>query len=186
MKRLLALLMMLSILLCGCGMRDNASGAIDLRQKLLQGNGCSFDATVTADYQDKLFEFRMSCTASKDGSVSFTIMEPDTIAGISGKISSDEGQLIFDDQVLVFDLLTDGLVSPVSAPWLLMRALIGGYINAGGKEGELFLYEIDDSYEENPLRLDVWLDRNNNPLTADILWDGKRVVALTVENFVLL
>lgn len=183
MKRALALLLVLMMLLTGCGGSDDVDRAMELRQKLLTGNGCSFDVTVTADYEDNLFVFAMQCSADKDGTVSFTVTGPETIAGVRGQISGENGQLHFDEQVLLFDLLTDGLVTPVSAPWLLIRTLRGGYIGAGGKDGDLLRFEIDDSYEENPLRLDVWLDQNNVPVAADILWDGRRVVSLTVENF---
>ena len=183
MKRALALLLVLMVLLVGCGRSNDVDRAMELRQKLLAMNGCSFDVTVTADYQDNLFVFAMQCSADKDGVVSFTVTEPQTIAGVRGQISGENGQLHFDDQVLLFDLLTDDLVTPVSAPWLLIRTLRGGYIGAGGKDGELFRFEIDDSYEEDPLRLDIWLDQNNVPVAADILCDGRRVVSLTVENF---
>lgn len=183
MKRVLALLLVLMTLLTGCGGSNDLDRAMDLRQKLLAGNGCSFDITVTADYQDNLFVFGMQCSADKDGTVNFTVTEPETIAGVQGQINGESGQLHFDGQVLLFDLLTDGLVTPVSAPWLLIRTLRGGYIGAGGKDGDLFRFEIDDSYEENPLRLDIWLNQTNIPVAADILWDGRRVVSLTVENF---
>lgn len=186
MKRVLGFLLILIVLLTGCHGENDVDRALSLRQKLLTGNGCSFDATVTADYQDKLFTFTMQCVAQKDGTLEFTVTQPETISGISGQISGEEGQLHFDDQVLVFDLMADGFVSPVSTPWLLLQTLRGGYIAAGGKDGDLYLFEIDDSYEQNPLRLDIWLNQENIPVAADIIWSGKRVVSLTVDNFRLL
>ena len=183
MKRFLGFLLVLTVLLSGCSMENDVDRAVSLRQKLLNGNGCSFDAAITADFQDKLFSFNMQCTVDNKGTLTFAVTQPETIAGISGRISGNEGKLHFDDQVLAFDLMADGMVSPVSAPWLLIRTLQGGYIAAGGKDGDLYLIEIDDSYEQNPLRLDIWLDQDNLPVAADIIWSGTRVVSLTVDNF---
>ena len=45
---------------------------------------------------------------------------------------------------------------------------------------------IDDSYEENPLRLDIWLDQETQPEYADILYAGRRILSLTVDHFEIL
>lgn len=186
MKRIFVLLLSFALLLAGCSTKEDVDRAMALRQKVLACSGCSFDVEITADYGDKLYTFAMQCSADASGKLMFTVTAPETIAGISGQISAEEGQLHFDDRILTFELLTEDLVTPVSAPWLLLRTLRGGYISAGGKDGDLFQFQIDDSYEDDPLRLDVWLDDNNIPVRADIIWDGRRVVSLSVENFVLL
>ena len=186
MKRIILLIIALAALLAGCQSEHHIDRVMTLRKKLLAGNGCSFTTVVSADFGDKIFQFTMDCTADSDGKINFVITKPETIAGISGQISSEEGKLLFDEQVLSFDLLTDGLVTPVSAPWLLVRTLRGGYIDGGGKDNDLYLFQIDDSYEENPLRLDIWLNEDGIPVNADIIWDGRRVVSLTVDNFRIL
>lgn len=186
MKRFFVLLFLFVIILTGCNTKDDIDKAMNLRQKMLTSSGCSFDVEISADYGEKLFTFAMQCTADASGKLKFTVTAPETIAGISGQISAEEGQLQFDDQVLSFELLTDDLVTPVSAPWLLVRTLRCGYINAGGKDGDLFKFQIDDSYEDDPLRLDIWLDNSDIPVCAEILWDGRRVASLSVENFKLL
>ena len=185
MKRFLALLLFIVVFLTGCNSQKDINKAMQLRQSILKCKTCSFDIEITADYTDKLYTFRMSCKTDATGKLDFTVTAPESVAGISGTIDGEEGALQFDDQILTFDLLTDGLVTPISAPWLLVRTLRGGYISSGGKDGDLFKIQIDDSYEDNPLRLDVWLDNNNYPVFADSLWDGCRVVSVTVENFIL-
>ena len=156
---------------------------MQFRQRLLSSEGCSFDLDVATDYGDELLEFSMHCQTDSAGTVSFKFTYPETLEGVTGKIHAEEGRFVFDDTVVVFDLLTDGLATPISAPWLLVRTLSGGYINAAGADGELYLFQIDDSYAEEPLRLDIWLDKNDVPVAADILWNGRRVVALTIKNF---
>ena len=170
-------------MLSGCKSDSDLNRMIEIRQSLLGSNVCSFDLEVAADYVDSLFEFSMRCQADSTGTVNFEITSPETLAGVSGKIEAEKGQIIFDDTVVVFDLLTDGLATPISAPWLLIHTLRGGYINAAGADGELCLFQIDDSYAEETLRLDIWIDQTDVPVAADILWNGRRIVALTIKNF---
>ena len=184
MKKLISLV--LFVLLSGCAFQDNVDKAIVLRQQILNSNGCAFDAEITADYSDKLYTFGMKCTSDTSGNVDFIITSPETIAGIEGNINAENGQLRFDDQILVFDLLTEELITPISAPWLLMKTLRSGYIDAGGMDGDLYRVQIDDSYEEDPLRLDIWLNAENLPSWADVFHDGRRVVSIKLENFQLL
>ena len=45
---------------------------------------------------------------------------------------------------------------------------------------------INDSYEEDALTLDIWLDSQNNPVRAEILYDGRRILTLNIQNFQIL
>ena len=169
MKKVPALLLIL-LLLSGCAnARDQIDRALGLRSRLLQGEGCSFTAGITADYGDQLHTFTLECRGDRQGNLAFTVTEPETIAGITGIISGDGGKLTFDDTALDFPLLADGQVTPVSAPWLLLMTLRGGYLTGAGEEGELLRLAVDDSYEEDALHLDIWLDGEDRPVQADIL-----------------
>lgn len=182
MKRVLALASSI-LLLVGCGRKENClSRALQLREALL-GKGCSFIAQVTADYGDKVYSFTMECSSDTDGNLQFTVVLPESIAGITGSVSSTGGKLTFDSAVLAFDLLADGEVSPVSAPWLLLHTLRSGYLSTAVEEDSLLHVTVDDSYEEDALQLDVWLDQQNVPQSAEILWQGRRVLTLIVGEF---
>ena len=183
MKRGLALLLLV-FTLAGCGKEDDClERGMALRNKLLQSSGYSFQAEITADYGDKTYEFTMQCSVDKNRNLTFTVTEPESIGGISGVISGAGGQLTFDNTVLAFDLLADGEVSPVSAPWLLIKTLQGGYLSSCGMDGENLRLTIDDSYEADALQLDIWLDDQDLPDHAEILWQGRRVLSLDVEDF---
>ena len=159
---------------------------MELRSKLLQASRCSVDAQITADYGDKIHIFAMDCHGDSKGNLTFTVTEPDTISGITGILSEEGGKLTFDETALHFDLLAEQQISPVSAPWILLRTLRSGYMtSACAEEGRVRL-SIDDSYEENPLRLDIWLNQENQPEYADILYDGRRILSLTVDHFEIL
>lgn len=182
----IAIAVILLSLLMGCkGEDENLNRAMALRAELL-AHGCSFDAEITADYGDKLHTFTLACEGDLLGNLGFSVKAPETIEGISGTIAADGGKLKFEDTVLVFPLLADEQVTPISAPWLLLKTLQGGYLTSAGMDGEYLRLTINDSYEEDALQLDIWLDSENHPIRADILYDGRRILALSVINFQIL
>ena len=183
MKRVLAVLLVV-FLLTGCG--SGSSGmdrAMSLRERLLKSNGCVFDAVITADYGERVYTFSMHCQTDSKGELTFTVTDPQTISGITGLIGQQGGNLTFDDQVLAFEMLADGQVAPVSAPWLMIHTLRSGYLASCGEDGGGLRVRIDDSYEEDALHLDIWLDSDDLPIRGEILWQGRRVVSVEVRNF---
>ena len=174
------------VLLAGCSRQEESlNRAMGLRARLLGCISCTFDAVITADYGDELYTFAMSCTGDNDGNLQFTVTDPQTLAGITGKFEGRKGMLTFDDFALEFPRLTDDQITPVSGPWILLRTLLGGYLTACGSEGENLLVTINDSYEDDALTLDVWLSAENTPIRAEILWDGRRIVTMDIENFTI-
>jgi len=182
MKRALAVLIAV-FLLTGCKNGGSVDRALVLREQLLKSNGCSFDALITADYGQYVYTFEMHCAVDRQGDLTFTVTKPETISGITGRITSEGGKLTFDDQVLAFEMLADGQITPVSAPWLLVRSLRSGYIASCGDDDSMTRIGIDDSYREDAIRLDVWLGTDDLPFRGEILWQGRRVVSVEVKNF---
>lgn len=182
MKKVLPLILA-AVLLTGCSQTPKeVERALALRSKLLQASSCTFDAEITADYGEILHVFRMNCAADAQGGVAFRVTAPESIAGITGTLSKQGGALTFDDAALYFDLLADEQLSPVSAPWVLMKALRGGYLTSAGVENGQLRVSVNDSYEEDALNLDVWLDAGDIPQRADICYAGKRILSLKLEN----
>ena len=185
MKRILPLLLTV-LLLCGCnGADDEMDRAMTLRSKML-ARGVSFETVITADYGDKLHSFSVSCVADEQGNLTFTVLQPEVIAGITGKITAAGGKLTFDDAALSFPLLADGQLTPVAAPWVLIKTLRSGYLTSCSREGELLRVAIDDSYEKNALHLEVWLSSEDIPLRCEIYWQGRRLLSMDVKNFTFL
>ena len=183
MKKLAAL-MLICLTLTGCTKtRNMLDKAMTLRANLLACESCSFDAAITADYGDQIHRFRMNCVGDNDGDVEFTVTEPETISGITGVIDGEEGKLTFDDKGVAFSLLADGQVSPVSGPWILMKTLLGGYLTACNEEGGLMHLLINDSYAEDALELEIWLDEEVKPIRAEIGYEGRRILTMEIENF---
>lgn len=181
-----AVLVLCLMCLTGC---SSASKEIErgmaLRAKLLKAESCTFDADITADYGDKIHEFSMSCRGDTKGSLAFTVTAPESISGITGVISGDGGKLTFDNTALHFGLLADDQLSPVSAPWIFLQTLRSGYLTSAGMDSQMLRLSIDDSYEDDALHLDIWLDEKDIPVRAEIVYDGKRILSLTVKNYAL-
>lgn len=185
MKRAVGILLLL-LTFTGCGADDAAlDRAMALRAKLL-GSECSFDAEITADYGDEIRTFSVYCEGNGEGNLGFQVTAPEAIEGITGVIDQGGGKLTFQDTALAFPLLADDQLSPVSAPWVFFTTLRGGYLTAAGMEDELLRLTIDDSYEEDALTVDIWLDALDTPVRAEILYDGRRILTLTISNFQIL
>ena len=184
MRRYSALLLMIIVFFSGCSTHTSEiDRAMALREQLLKSNGCTFDAVITADYGDKTHTFSMRCETDATGTLSFKVTDPESISGICGSISEKGGQLSFEDTVLAFELLADGQLSPVSAPWIFLRTLRSGYLNACGKDGEGLQIVIDDSYADEALCLSVWTDENDLPIRAEIFWQERRILSVDVRAF---
>ncbi len=183
MKHFLAFFIVIA-LLAGCSSSDSEiDRAVSIRQKISQSNGCSFHATITADYGKQVYTFEMQCETDATGSLKFQVLAPESISGITGSVDGVGGKLTFDDTVLAFNLLADGQASPVSAPWLMVRTLRGGYLTSCCEDGEGLRMTIDDSYEDDALQLDIWTDKNDCPVYTEILFAGKRILTIEVANF---
>ncbi len=183
MKKIAPLVLILLMLLGCTGKRDEMDRCMALRAKLLACDMCSFDAKITADYGDAVQTFALRCEGRSDGTLGFEVQEPESIAGITGRFSGGKGELVFDDVALQFPLLADGQVTPVSGPWILLKTLLGGYLTACTMEEELLRLTINDSYEDDALTLDIWLDSKDCPVQAEILYDGRRIITMEVEEF---
>jgi len=157
-----------------------------LRSEILKAEQVCFTVDISADYGDSVQLFSMECSSDNRGDLSFTVTAPDTLAGITGTVSQKIGYLTFDDTALCFTLLTDEQLNPVSAPWILMKTLRSGYLTSAGMEEDMLRLTIDDSYEEDALQLDIWIEKNGSPKRAEICYDGRSILTLTVREFQIL
>lgn len=180
-------MLILSVLLSGCSAEDAAlKQGMTFRSNLLSAEGCRFGASITADYGDELYAFSMECQADASGNLTFSLTEPETLSGISGTVSDEGGRITFEDTALTFPLLTDDQLSPASAPWIFVKTLRSGYLTSACMEDGMLRLSMDDTYEEDALHLDIWMDENRMPVRGDILYDGRRILSVEVEDFTFL
>ena len=179
MKKLLPLIL---VFLVGCAGTDPAvDEVLALRSRILAAESVRFSVTVGADYITNIEEFSLDCVQNGE-TMSFRVREPEEIEGICGTVRGSEGTVGFDETVLAFPLMAEGRLSPLSGPWVMMKALRSGNILAAGREGEWIHLVIDDSYEDNALTLDIWLEEGW-PIQAEIAWEGRRCLTMTFDDF---
>ena len=176
-------LLLAAFLLTGCGGENGElNRAMALRAKMLTASA-TFDAEITAEYGSEVHIFSVYCEGDSQGNLGFRVTAPETIADITGRIDGGEGKLTYRDTVLAFPLLAEDQLSPVSAPWIFYTTLRSGYLTSAGREEDLLRLTIDDSYEQNALTVDIWLDETDTPVRAEILYDGRRILTLVIKNF---
>lgn len=185
MKRILIILCLMAMLTGCSGDNGDLDRAMALRAKLLS-HGVAFTVDITADYGDKTQSFTMDCQVDSKGELSFTVMAPESISGIEGTVAAEGGKLNYEDTALAFDLLADGQLSPVSGPWVLMNTLRSGYLTSCCQEEDSLRLAIDDSYKDDALHLDIWLDGSDLPIRGEVLWKGRRLLSMVVKDFAFL
>lgn len=186
MKRLIGLLLVVT-LLTGCNKSSSAMDqALKFRDLLLRSGSGTFDAVITADFGDILHVFKMNCQWDSSDNMKFCVLEPETIAGVSGIIYQNNGKITFDDKALLFDTMADGSISPVNAPWVVLLAMRSGYIKGAGSNPDGCIIQLNDSYKENALNVNLQINDDCIPAFAEIFYDGRRVVSINFENFTML
>ena len=133
-----------------------------------------------------MYQFSMSCKGDKQGNLAFSVTAPESISGITGTVAETGGHFTFDGTALTFATIADGQVTPITAPWLFLKTLRSGYIaSCASADGTTYL-QIDDSYNDSALHLDIWLDAEDMPVRAEILWEGRRILSIIVKDFLIL
>lgn len=184
--KIAAVVIFVVTILTGCTSEEKLiSKAMDLRKSVLEAKNCTFQTIITADYGDVIYTFQMDCVADNTGSVKFTVTDPETISGITGIIDQEQSKLTFEDKVLAFPMLAENQITPVSAPWVFINTLRGGYLSGCSAENDGYCIYIDDSYEEYPLHLLIHIDKALMPYYAEIIWNERRILTLDVRNFTI-
>ena len=179
-------LVLVVTLLSGCGSKNEPlDRAMELRKQILSAENCTYQTVITADYEDVLYTFQMDCDVDNSGVLQFTVTDPESIQGITGRITDSQSSLTYDDKILAFPLLTEGELTPVSAPWIFISTLRSGYLTGCSKEKDGYCLYIDDSYEEYPLNLTIYTDDTMLPTYAEIIWQSRRILTLDIQNFTI-
>ena len=111
------------------------------------------------------------------------VLSPESISGLTGKLSIEGGALTFDEHALLFPMLAGDRLSPVSAPWVLIRTLRSGYIGGCSENQNGLSIHMDDSYNDDALQVIVQTNTEVIPISAEIFYRNNRILTVIVEDF---
>ena len=190
-KRLICVLMM-TLFLTGCGGgggKEAEELALSIRGEYLAMESCAIQASVTADYGQRVYEYEMAVSLNGTETV-LTLSAPETVAGLTARLAGEESQLEFDGlSVETGPLDGDGL-TPVSAVPALLEAARSGYITACGLEGEGTVLRVDCGDPTGSpgagTEYALWFDASAHTLIkGEISVDGFRVILCEFSQFTM-
>lgn len=190
MRKRLICVLMTTLLLAGCGRRGGNEGeelALTIRGEYLAMDGCSARAAVTADYGQRVYRYEMAVAVS-GGETLLTLSAPETVAGLTARVSGEENLLEFDGlSVETGPLDGDGL-TPVSAVPALLEAARSGYITACALEEDGTVLRVDCGDPAGSpgtgTETTLWFDAATHALTrGEISTDGFRVILCEFSEF---
>ena len=183
MRRYLAIVVLLVVLFSGCSEKDShLSPAIRFRSELVQSGGCSFEAEITADYGTEIQQFRLLCDADAQGNVRCTILEPETLEGICAVVTEQGGKIVYEGLSVDFGYLADGTIAPAAAPAILLNSWLSGYILWGGEQEAIYQATYEEEIKGSFVKVESFF-KNNLPFSAEVCYNGKRVLEMKITAF---
>ena len=188
--------MILSLLLlpsCG-GMEEQNQAeelALTIRGEYLALERLSASMDVTADYGARVYDFALTAAVSGEETV-LTLTEPEWAAGLTARITGEEGALEYDGLILETGPLDGEDLSPMSALPQLLKAARSGYMaECTLEEGEQrtllqVRYADPDQPPGEGRETTLWFAPDTHALVeGEISVDGLRVIRCTISEFTI-
>ena len=189
-RKLLLCVLMTTLLLTGCGGSSGSEAeklALDIRSRYLALETCTAQASITADYGQRVYQYELTAEVSKDETL-LTLTAPETVAGVTARVSGEDSVLEFDGMSVETGPLNEDGLTPVSALPALLETVRSGYITACTLEEDGALLRVDfGDPEQNSgsgTETALWFDAETYALTrAEISADGFRVISCAFSEF---
>ena len=182
MRRILLLILILA-LLTGCKSEESIlSRGIQFRSELLSAGGCSFRGEITADYGEEVSSFTLDCVADHEGNVTFCVVSPETISGITGVIDGNEGKVTYDGLQLAFPLLVYDRISPVAAPGIIVECWLKEFILSAGISQYIYRATYEKKIHGNALLIDTYFEKDI-PISVELCYNGNRIIEMKITDF---
>ena len=178
MKRIcLSLLLVVCLLLCGCGGRAAENKYRDFSQSLAANKNLQFTAELQAQFPEKTVEFTVDY-AREDAGETVTVRKPEPIAGIRARVSEDGASLEYEGLILDLGDLDDRGFSPLSALPLLVEILSSGHLDSHWETGDLLALKL---VRDDHLSADVYFEPESmTPVRAELMSDGSVLVSCRI------
>lgn len=189
-KQLLCVPMMTLLLLTACGSgggNQTEELALTIRGEYLEAAGITAMVDITADYGQRVYQYTMEVAWTPE-ETAMTLTAPDTVAGITARVTGKDSRLEFDGLVLETGPLNEDGLTPVSAVPVLLEAVRSGYITACTLEEETGLLRLDCGDPEGTpgsgTETVLWLDTTTHTLVrSELLVDGFRAILCEWTDF---
>ena len=190
MRKCLICVLMTTLLLAGCGQGGGNEAeelALTIRGEHLAMNGCAARAAVTADYGQRVYRYEMAVSVTGEETL-LTLSAPETVAGLTARITGEENLLEFDGVSVETGPLDDNGLTPVSAVPALLEAAKTGYITACALEEDGTVLRVDCGDPAGSpgtgAETALWFDVSTHALTrGEISSDGFRVILCEFSDF---
>ena len=185
MRLRIAVPMILLSLLCACGTGNpSARTPESFREELVRQGLCSYTMTLRADYGDRVRDYTLDCVCPLEGPTELTVLAPEIARDITATVGGGDATVSFQDTVLAVEDFGSRPASPLSAPYLLLRAWSGGSLRSAFRDGDLDAAEYLLDCGGRELTVTTWF-REGLPLRAEIS-DGSRVLLTgEIENLAI-
>ena len=178
-KALLSALILLSLLLTGCGGRAVRSRYEDFSASLQEKETLSYQAQLVASYPDRNLEFTLRYEKSPAGE-QITVLAPALIEGISARLEPGSRSLCYEGMILDAGPLDPYGLTPMSALPRLTEALMQGHLDSHWEEdGHTVLRLIPDDH----LTATVWFSEDMTPRRARLESDGRVTVECELSDW---
>ena len=179
-RKLLPLLLVICLLLSGCGSRANEKLFTDFSAELAARESLSFSAELRAEYADRTLNFVLDYQKDAEGQT-VSVREPERIAGIKAHLSPGSSTLEFEGLILDTGPLDPYGLSPMNALPTLVEALSAGHLDSQWEEnGTLVCHLILDDH----LSASVWFEPDSmTPFYAELQSDETVHIFCTIHDW---
>ena len=186
MKRVIAPVLMITLLLAACGGGAVLEERVEARRDALAAaERISFTAEVTADLGSEVFESTLACTATPEG-VTMEVISPELIAGVTATATAGAGETAMEYGSVQLLVGATDAPGPFSALPLLCEALRTGHVIRAWSEDGLVAAEF---YAGDERGLTVWFDESGlTPVHAEFYSgsaDGHVDVRCEIRDFIV-
>lgn len=164
--------------------------ALDIRGEYLALEGFTAGVEIAADYGERVYEYTVDLSYAREGESVLTVTAPETIAGVTARISGEDTALEYDGVRVETGPLDSAGMSPIDAIPALLEQVEEGFIAACGMEegGETQLLRVicrdPESTAGEGRECSLWFDPDTHALLrGEFSQDGATVIRCEFSDF---